>query len=49
MLKFKRRQLLQVSATVLATRTLIATVTACIATMRLPFRPDRIEPREKKR
>lgn len=30
-------------------RTLIATVTACIATLRLPFRPDRIEPRAKKR
>ncbi|CAH1386345.1 hypothetical protein NTGM5_260062 [Candidatus Nitrotoga sp. M5] len=23
------------------------TLTACIATLRLPFRPDRIEPREK--
>ena len=30
-------------------RTLIATVTACIATQRLPHRPDRIEPRAKKR
>ena len=30
-------------------RTLIATVTACIATLRLPQRPDRIEPRAKKR
>ena len=30
-------------------RTLIATVTACIATLRLPLRPDRIEPRAKKR
>ena len=30
-------------------RTLIATVTACIATLRLPHRPDRIEPRAKKR
>lgn len=29
--------------------TLIATVTACIATLRLPYRPDRIEPRAKKR
>ncbi len=29
--------------------TLIATVTACIATLRLPHRPDRIEPRAKKR
>lgn len=30
-------------------RNLIATVTACIATLRLPYRPDRIEPRAKKR
>ena len=30
-------------------RTMIATVTACIATQRLPQRPDRIEPRAKKR
>jgi hypothetical protein len=30
-------------------RTLIATVTACIATLRLPQRPGRIEPRAKKR
>jgi hypothetical protein len=30
-------------------RTLIATVTACIATLRLPYRPDRVEPRAKKR
>jgi hypothetical protein len=30
-------------------RTLIATVTACIATLRLPHRPDHIEPRAKKR
>ena len=30
-------------------RTVIATVTACIATLRLPHRPDRIEPRAKKR
>lgn len=30
-------------------RTLIATVTACMATLRLPLRPDRIEPRAKKR
>ena len=30
-------------------RTLIATVAACIATLRLPQRPDRIEPRAKKR
>jgi len=30
-------------------RTLIETVTACIATLRLPHRPDRIEPRAKKR
>ncbi len=30
-------------------RTLITTVTACIATLRLPFRPDRIEPRARKR
>lgn len=30
-------------------RTMIATVTACIATLRLPHRPDRIEPRAKKR
>ena len=30
-------------------RTLIATVTACIATLRLPHRPDRVEPRAKKR
>ena len=30
-------------------RTLIATVTACMATLRLPHRPDRIEPRAKKR
>ena len=30
-------------------RTLVATVTACIATLRLPDRPDRVEPREKKR
>ena len=29
--------------------TLIETVTACIATLRLPHRPDRIEPRAKKR
>jgi len=29
--------------------TLIATVTACMATLRLPHRPDRIEPRAKKR
>ena len=29
--------------------TTIATVTACIATLRLPYRPDRIEPRAKKR
>jgi hypothetical protein len=29
--------------------TMIATVTACIATLRLPYRPDRIEPRAKKR
>jgi len=29
--------------------TLIATVTACIATQKLPHRPDRIEPRAKKR
>lgn len=29
--------------------TLIATVTNCIATLRLPHRPDRIEPRAKKR
>jgi len=28
---------------------LIATVTACMATLRLPHRPDRIEPRAKKR
>ena len=30
-------------------RTLIATVTTCIATLRLPHRPDRVEPRAKKR
>ena len=30
-------------------RTLIATVTACMATLRLPHRPDRVEPRAKKR
>ena len=30
-------------------RRIIATVTACIATLRLPNRPDRIEPRAKKR
>jgi len=30
-------------------RTLIATVTACMATLRLSHRPDRIEPRAKKR
>jgi len=30
-------------------RTMIATVTACIATLRLPYRPDRVEPRAKKR
>lgn len=30
-------------------RNLIATVTACIATLRLPHRPDRVEPRAKKR
>jgi len=30
-------------------RTVIATVTACVATLRLPHRPDRIEPRAKKR
>lgn len=30
-------------------RALIETVTACIATLRLPHRPDRIEPRAKKR
>ena len=30
-------------------RILIATVTACIATLQLPHRPDRIEPRAKKR
>jgi hypothetical protein len=30
-------------------RTMIATVTSCIATLRLPHRPDRIEPRAKKR
>ena len=30
-------------------RTLVATVTACIATRRLTHRPDRIEPRAKKR
>jgi hypothetical protein len=30
-------------------RSLIATVTACIATLRLPHRPDRVEPRAKKR
>jgi hypothetical protein len=30
-------------------RTVIASVTACIATLRLPYRPDRIEPRAKKR
>jgi hypothetical protein len=30
-------------------RTMIATVTACIATLRLQYRPDRIEPRAKKR
>ena len=29
--------------------TLIATVTACIATLQLPHRPDRVEPRAKKR
>jgi hypothetical protein len=29
--------------------TLIATVTACIATLKLPQRPDRVEPRAKKR
>ena len=29
--------------------TMIATVTACIATLKLPHRPDRIEPRAKKR
>lgn len=29
--------------------TMIATVTACIATLLLPYRPDRIEPRAKKR
>jgi hypothetical protein len=29
--------------------TLIETVTVCIATLRLPYRPDRIEPRAKKR
>ena len=29
--------------------TLIVTVTACIATLRLPHRPDRVEPRAKKR
>lgn len=29
--------------------TMIATVTSCIATLRLPHRPDRIEPRAKKR
>ncbi len=31
------------------THTLIETVTVCIATLRLPYRPDRIEPRAKKR
>ena len=30
-------------------RALVATVTASIATLRLPYRPDRIEPRAKKR
>ena len=30
-------------------RNLIATVTACIATLQLPHRPDRVEPRAKKR
>jgi len=30
-------------------RALTGTVTACIATLRLPYRPDRIEPRAKKR
>ena len=30
-------------------RTMIETMTACIATLRLPQRPDRIEPRAKKR
>lgn len=30
-------------------RTMTETVTACIATLRLPHRPDRIEPRAKKR
>ena len=30
-------------------RTLITTVTGCMATLRLPHRPDRIEPRAKKR
>ena len=30
-------------------RTMIATVTTSIATLRLPYRPDRIEPRAKKR
>ena len=30
-------------------RTLIATVLASIATLQLPYRPDRIEPRAKKR
>ena len=30
-------------------RTLIETVTACIATLRLPYRPDRVEPRATKR
>ena len=29
--------------------TMIATVTACIATLKLPHRPDRVEPRAKKR
>lgn len=30
-------------------RTMIAAVTSCFATLRLPYRPDRIEPRAMKR
>ncbi|MDO8412202.1 MAG: hypothetical protein Q7S51_00275 [Gallionellaceae bacterium] len=30
-------------------RAMIATVTACIATLRVPYRPNRFEPRAKKR
>ena len=40
-------QLLRTSGTQI--HTLIATVTASIATLRLPFRPNRVEPRTRKR